>query len=156
MNINIDNVINQLWDVRCRRVEDEEEIRDIAFLALNTMKIMKEQLEQKRLGSSESQIIIAPENQELLSKLKPISELLTSENDKTVLMMLSKKLQEQESDLRDMYRISSTKDVHLTRNGKEIMALTHENTLLLEVIKEAPNKEELLKQLDELKKIPLI
>lgn len=45
--MNIEHVINQLWDVRCRREEDEEKIRDIAFLALNTLKNMKEEMEQK-------------------------------------------------------------------------------------------------------------
>lgn len=63
---NIEQVIDQLWDVRCSRVEDEDEIRDIAFLALNTIKRMKEELEQKdaRIRKTETALehLSVPEN----------------------------------------------------------------------------------------------
>jgi len=41
--MNVDHVIQKLWDVRSRDIEDPGEIQDVVFLALNTLKNMKEE-----------------------------------------------------------------------------------------------------------------
>lgn len=92
--------------------------------------------------------------QSTLQQLTRISETL-SEQDKEFLMSLYRKLEQQASDVQLLEEVNEKKDGHLIKNGKEIIALTHEKCLLLEVINDAPNKEELLLKFEEFKNLPL-
>lgn len=93
---------------------------------------------------------------DLLSKLETITDTIESVETKDFLKELSQKLQQQESDLNELYGILAKKDLILVKNGKEIMSLTHEKCMLMDVIENAPNQKDLLLELDKLKQLPVV
>jgi len=93
---------------------------------------------------------------DLLSKLETITDKTESLETKSLLKELSQKLQQQESELNELYRILAKKDMLFVKNGKEIMSLTHEKCMLMDVIENAPNQRELLLELDKLKQLPVV
>lgn len=100
-------------------------------------------------------------HQRILTKIQEIGDKLppNDENSKMVkayLMMLFRELEQKEAECSHLQEMNQKIEQHLIRNGKEIMKLTHEKYLLEEVIEHAPNKEELLGELEELKKLPLV
>lgn len=75
--MNVDQVIQKLWDVRSRNIEEPEEIQDVVFLALNTLKNIKEEasLTEQRLKKLETGLYYLSDSSQFAHLPEPLTHV---------------------------------------------------------------------------------
>ena len=75
--MNVENVIQKLWDIRSRNIEDPEEILDVVFLAINTLKSSKEEadLTEQRINKLETGLRYLSDSSHFANLPQPLSHV---------------------------------------------------------------------------------